>query len=68
MFTIFFILSIGLLLSGAYFLLFKFNNTEQDYVKNENADDYLFAEKVFTRDPETFKDKNKNRIDDPLEE
>jgi hypothetical protein len=67
MFFLFFILSVVLLITGAYYLLFKWNKNTIDYIENENADDYLMAEKVFARDPEAFKDKDRNGIDDIID-
>jgi len=67
MFTLFFISSIVLLLIGAYYLLFKWNRIETDYIKNENADDYLYAKEIFVRDPEAFHDKDHDGIDDIID-
>ena len=67
MFILFFILSISLLLFGAYSLLFKWNKIEEDYIKDESADDYLLAKEVFVRDPEAFKDKDRDGIDDIID-
>lgn len=67
MFIIFIISCIILLLTGAYYLMFKWNSIEQDYIKNENADNYLMAKEVFVRDPEAFKDVDKDGIDDIID-
>lgn len=67
MFIVFIISCIILLLTGAYYLMFKWNSIKQDYIKNESADDYLMAKEVFVRDPEAFKDLNKNEIDDIID-
>jgi len=67
MFTVFFVLSGILLITGAYYLLFKWNRTEIDYIKDENADDYLMAKEIFVRDPESFRDKDHDGIDDLID-
>lgn len=67
MFTVFFILSVSILLIGAYCLLFKYNKRKEDIIENESADDYLYAEKIFVRDPEVFKDKDQDGIDDIID-
>jgi len=68
MFTVLFVLSGILLITGAYYLLFKWNRTEIDYIKDENADNYLMAKKIFVRDPESFRDKDRDGIDDIIDE
>lgn len=67
MFYLFVILSISILLFGAYDLLFKYDKNETDYIKDENADNYLIAKEVFVRDPESFKDKDQDGIDDIID-
>ena len=67
MFNLFFVLCICLLFIGAYYLLFKWNKIETDYIKDENADDYLCAKEIFVRDPEAFKDKDRDGIDDIID-
>lgn len=67
MFSIFFVISIAALIIGAYYLAFKWNKLDEDIIKNENADDYLSAKEVFVRDPEAFRDKDHNGIDDIID-
>lgn len=68
MFTLFFILSGGLLISGCFYLLFKWNKKETTYnIEGENADDYLYAKEIFVRDPEAFRDKDHDGIDDIID-
>ncbi|NBP03043.1 MAG: hypothetical protein EBU90_23600 [Proteobacteria bacterium] len=62
MFFIFFGLLIIILIAGSYHLLFKWNRKE-DITENS----YLFAKKIFVRDPEVFKDKDKDGIDDIID-
>lgn len=63
-FILFFALSITILLIGSYCLLHKWNKIDPKYIRNEPADNYLFAKEIFVRDPEAFKDKNQDGIDD----
>lgn len=67
MFNLFFLLTIVILVSGAYYLLMKWNKNKIDYIKNENANNYLFAKEIFVRDPEAFKDKDHDGIDDIID-
>lgn len=66
MFTLFFIIALSLLISGSFYLLSKWNKKE-DILKETSADDYLYADKIFVRDPEAFKDKDKDGIDDIID-
>ena len=45
----------------------KWNKIEKDLIKDENADNYLFAKEIFVRDPEAFKDKDHDGIDDIID-
>lgn len=66
MFLLFFILSGAILFSGCFYLLFKSNKKEKIY-NDEPSDGYLKARQIFVRDPEAFKDKDKDGIDDIID-
>lgn len=68
MFNLFFMLSATLLIIISLYILFKLNKKRIiDPLENEHADDYLYADKIFVRDPEAFKDKDKDGIDDIID-
>lgn len=70
MFILFFILSAAILASGSLYLLFKWKNktSNRTNLDKENAAYYLYADKIFVRDPEAFKDKDKDGIDDIIDD
>lgn len=68
MFIVFFIICLSILITGIYYLIYNFNKTNTDFVKNETADDYLIAKQIFVRDPESFRDKDRDGIDDIIDE
>jgi len=59
-----FVLSAAILLIGSFYSLSKWDKNE---IKDTPESEYLFAKEIFVRDPEAFKDKNKDGIDDVLE-
>ena len=67
MFILFFVISVNILIFGICYMSFKWNKIEKDLIKDENADNYLFAKEIFVRDPEAFKDKDHDGIDDIID-
>ena len=67
MFLAFSISCLVLLIGGVYYLIYNFKKINTDFIKNETADDYLIAKKIFVRDPESFKDKDQDGIDDIID-
>jgi len=65
MFNIFFIISFIILLVGSFYLLNKTKEKEQS--NNEPSDGYLKARQIFVRDPEAFRDKDQDGIDDIID-
>jgi len=66
LFYLFFTISALILLIGSISILIKHKKTENS-IENTPESEYLFAKEIFTRDPETFKDKDKDGIDDIID-
>ena len=66
LFYLFFISSVLILLIGSISILIQDKKTENS-IKNTPESEYLFAKEIFTRDPEAFKDKDKDGIDDIID-
>lgn len=66
MFNLFFVLSVLILTSGCYLILNR-NNKKPEEPKDEPSDGYLKARQIFVRDPEAFKDVDKDGIDDIID-
>ncbi|NCX96529.1 MAG: hypothetical protein EBX41_09000 [Chitinophagia bacterium] len=64
-FNIFLIISFFILIVGSFYLLNKFKKIEEN--SNEPSDGYLKARKIFVRDPEAFRDKDHDGIDDIID-
>jgi hypothetical protein len=66
LFYLFFTSLALILLIASISILVKPKKTENS-TENTPESEYLFAKEVFTRDPETFKDKDKDGIDDIID-
>lgn len=64
-FNVFFIASLFILIIGSFYLLNRSKKTEE--INNEPSDGYLKARQIFVRDPEAFKDKDHDGIDDIID-
>lgn len=66
LFNIFIIISGLLLVIGSFYLLYTFKNSKE--INNiEPSANYLNAKEIFVRDPEVFKDNDKDGIDDIID-
>ena len=62
---ILFILSGIVLFVGSFYSLFKWEKNE---IKDTPESEYLLAKEIFVRDPEAFKDKDHDGIDDIIDQ
>lgn len=65
-FNIFIILCGFILITGSFYLLLRWSKPKK--TEDTPTDGYLKARKIFVRDPQAFKDKDEDGIDDIIDD